>query len=911
MFPRIGTRTPHSRISSAVLIPEIGHAIWLTVDGESETLNPSVALQRARNEPTLVCHAPATFRRLGSETLPALDVLELFAFVRPAQFCLPTARGLAAALELPMPATSESAAQVLLLAADQLLTEVAPTEDTKAVARAMTAAGWSWGPSLLAAMSEEPPPAGAPSPAGLDVWRRMPEWDDVAPRPQPGNQPVEPAEARWRLAALLGEGAEDRPQQADYASAVTTAFRPREAPGVPQVVLAEAGTGTGKTLGYVAPASLWAERNDGVVWLSTYTRNLQRQLSQELARLYPDPNVRTNKAVTRKGRENYLCLLNLEEAVGRFGALRHREGVALGLLLRWASATDDGDLGGDFPAWLIDLVGGGHTLGLADRRGECIYSACPHYGRCFVERSVRRARQADLVIANHALVMIQAALGTDDHTLPTRYVFDEGHHLFDAADSAFAGHLTGREMTELRRWIIGTEGNVRRRGRGLGERIGDLFGADQDALDIFQGLLGAARALPAAGWPGRLSEDRPTGAAERFLARVRTQVYARASDTRSPHSLETEPHPLAEGVLEAAADLAAAMGRIATAMASLRERLRDKLDQEADELDTATRVRIESACRGLDRRGRAQASGWQRMLTDLSHVTPEVFADWFGIERIDGRDVDVGMYRHWIDPMEPFADAIAPHAHGLVITSATLTDRSGDAEADWRVAEHRTGVDYMPAPAVRAQVPSPFDYGVQTRVFVVNDVRKDDFDQVAAAYRELFLAARGGALGLFTAVARLKAVHDRIAAPIEEAGLPLYAQHVDRMNVATLIDIFRAESDSCLLGTDAVRDGVDVPGVSLRLIVFDRVPWPRPSILHKARRAAFGEGRYVDSLTRYRLAQAYGRLIRRDRDRGVFVLLDPMMPTRLCGAFPPGVQPSRVGLADALTELREFLGKPT
>ena len=111
-----------------------------------------------------------------------------------------------------------------------------------------------------------------------------------------------------------------------------------------------------------------------------------------------------------------------------------------------------------------------------------------------------------------------------------------------------------------------------------------------------------------------------------------------------------------------------------------------------------------------------------------------------------------------------------------------------------------------------------------------------------------------------------------------------------------------------MLGTDAVRDGVDVPGSSLRLIVFDRVPWPRPTILHRARRKAFGARAYDDMLTRLRLKQAYGRLVRRAGDRGVFVMLDPMMPSRLGGAFPEGVETNRVGLAEAVAELREFFG---
>ena len=111
-----------------------------------------------------------------------------------------------------------------------------------------------------------------------------------------------------------------------------------------------------------------------------------------------------------------------------------------------------------------------------------------------------------------------------------------------------------------------------------------------------------------------------------------------------------------------------------------------------------------------------------------------------------------------------------------------------------------------------------------------------------------------------------------------------------------------------MLGTDAVRDGVDVPGRSLRLIVFDRVPWPRPTILHRARRAAFGKKQYDDMITRLRMKQAYGRLVRRADDCGVFVMLDPMTPSRLLGAFPEGVTVAPVGLAEAVAEIREFFG---
>ncbi len=174
--------------------------------------------------------------------------------------------------------------------------------------------------------------------------------------------------------------------------------------------------------------------------------------------------------------------------------------------------------------------------------------------------------------------------------------------------------------------------------------------------------------------------------------------------------------------------------------------------------------------------------------------------------------------------------------------------------------------------------------------------------------RELFLAAGGGALGIFTAIRRLRAVHEKIAGPLADRGLALYAQHVDPLEVGALVDIFRAEEDACLLGTDAVRDGVDVPGRALRLISFDRVPWPRPDLLHKARRERFGGRSYDDSVARSRIAQAFGRLIRRADDKGVFVMLDAAAPTRLFTGLPEGITVQRMELVPALDAVRDFLG---
>ena len=214
----------------------------------------------------------------------------------------------------------------------------------------------------------------------------------------------------------------------------------------------------------------------------------------------------------------------------------------------------------------------------------------------------------------------------------------------------------------------------------------------------------------------------------------------------------------------------------------------------------------------------------------------------------------------------------------------------------------------MTATPITASYDSPFDYAAQSKVIVIQDVNKNNLQQVAGAFRGLIKASGGGAVCLFTAINRMRTVYQEISPDLENAGLPVYGQHVDDIDIGTLIDMFRAEENATLFGTDAVRDGVDVPGKSLRLLIFDRTPWPRPNILHKARRKASGQGRtYDDMITRLKLKQAFGRLIRRANDKGVFVMLDSALPSKLYDAFPAGVEVQKLGLAAAVREIEGFL----
>ena len=174
---------------------------------------------------------------------------------------------------------------------------------------------------------------------------------------------------------------------------------------------------------------------------------------------------------------------------------------------------------------------------------------------------------------------------------------------------------------------------------------------------------------------------------------------------------------------------------------------------------------------------------------------------------------------------------LAP-AQGVLVTSATLTGPNGD----WNRAEARTGTRHLDTAIERFAAKSPFDYAAQSEVLIVTDLKRGDMPGLAHAYARLIEASKGGTLGLFTAIARLKAVYARIADRLAREGLPLYAQHVDPIDTGTLVDIFRDDPHASLLGTDALRDGIDVPGHSLRLVIMEQVPWPRPTVLHAARR---------------------------------------------------------------------------
>ncbi|MFM6854978.1 MAG: ATP-dependent DNA helicase, partial [Sphingopyxis sp.] len=590
--------TPAPPLYSALHVSHAG--IWLaTPDGETRVISRGEAVRTAADRPVVVLGAPMIGQRLGYPDLSGLDLLELFAFVHPARFAVPTPKGMADALGIAGGSVADADVPRLLLAcAGKLLATLSAGDWAERVgawdtAQALHRLRWPWGGIVAARIP-------TPQSAEPGLFARLPEWEEEQARPQPRPVIIPPLAAVERLADLTGHGAEQRPGQRAMAQAVTQIFAPRQKRGAPVMLLAEAGTGIGKTLAYLAPAAEWTAASGGTVHISTFTKNLQRQLARETRRLYSSEAEHRARVVVRKGRENYLCLLNLEDALQ--GGFAGRAAIFARLAARWAAYTRDGDMvGGDLPGWLPTLFRRAGATALTDRRGECVYAGCPHWRRCFIERSARASRSADIVIANHALVVVNAARGREGESPPTRMIFDEGHHLFDAADSMFAATLSGQEAIELRRWVIGPEGKSKGRRRGLAARLADVASYDDAGAEAIEAARIAALALPADGWLARQGGDgEPDGPIEQLLAAVRAMVYARDAASDRPdgdagYGLEAELAEPDGRLTSAAMDAVAALDALLRPLTLLGQRMEALLNEPPDWMDGQARARVEGA----------------------------------------------------------------------------------------------------------------------------------------------------------------------------------------------------------------------------------------------------------------------------------------------------------------------------
>ncbi|QAY62320.1 ATP-dependent DNA helicase [Xylanimonas allomyrinae] len=608
-------------------------------------------------------------------------------------------------------------------------------------------------------------------------------------------------------------------------------------------LLVQAGTGTGKSLGYLVPAVRHAVLADERVIVSTATLALQRQVvtrdlplvADAVAPLLP----RTPKVALLKGWHNYLCrhktsggypaddatLFDLSALAPGEGAAdhpaeagrTHRDDGTASLadhvrrLHAWARETDSGDRDELVP-------------GVPDRAWrqvsvtslECLGQRCPLLAECFPEQARAAAREADVVVTNHAMLGI--AVSGNPGVLPEHgvVIVDEAHELADRVTSAATVDLS---LTTI-------EHAARLARRHAATETTQLDAAAQ----AFGSLVAQA---PAGTFPLGLPDDLRTAvsavrdAARELLTRVKPDGKAK----------DTPPN----GGSKMAQSAVLQLFEVAERMAAE--------DTSGDVLWCA-------------RPGEGPGSGWGDGVSRL-HAAPLHVA---GLIRAGLLAESAGVFTSATLTLGGRFDAVAGSL-GL--------GRDGDEGGDW------TGID----------VGSPFDYPRQGILYVARHLpapgreptTEAQFDEIAG----LIEAAGGRTLGLFSSRRAVDAAAEAMRARLD---VPVLAQGDDQL--PTLVQQFAADPATCLFGTLSLWQGVDVPGASCQLVLIDRIPFPRPDDPVRSARAraveqSGGNGFMQVSATHAALllAQGAGRLIRTTDDRGVVAVLDPRLVTARYGTF--------------------------
>jgi ATP-dependent DNA helicase DinG len=643
---------------------------------------------------------------------------------------------------------------------------------------------------------------------------------------------------------------EPRAGQVEMAAAVARVF---EQGGV---LLAEAGTGTGKTLAYLVPAILSRER----VLISTGTKNLQEQIYFKDIPALRDALGIPFTAAYMKGRANYLCLHKMDQLSDGAGPASHD--VFLPIIRDWAGRTETGDRAEleDLPedvAFWNDVSATAET---------CLGTECPRHDACFVTRMRQRAAEADVVIVNHHLLCADAAVRQNKfgEVIPacSRAIVDEAHQLEDVATQYFGYSVSNYRIEELARDV---------------ERL--VAGGAIEEREPKEEL---ARAI-----------DRLRDHARAFFTDL---AFAHRGDSRARNEERVRATAASLGeVHDAAAGLTGALDVLEATLQLLAVSRRggplgppdDAARPEGRALRTTDRD--ETTDGEVDRsEDFAALAGRAATLRDeLRFLLRGGDEEYVYFVEFRGRGIFLRASP--IDVSTIVRDLLLDKMHTTVLTSATLT-------VDGRFDYVRERLGIRGADEIR--LASEFDFARQAILYLpprMPDPRSDTF-AVAASREviEILKRTHGRAFVLFTSYATMRAVQ-----ALAEMALdyPIFAQGTSPRS--QLLNQFRATPHAVLFATSSFWQGVDVVGEALSCVIVDKLPFASPgdpitAARIDAIRARGGDpfGEYQVPLAILALQQGLGRLIRHRRDRGVLAVLDPRLRTkgygrRFVASLPP------------------------
>lgn len=674
-------------------------------------------------------------------------------------------------------------------------------------------------------------------------------------------------------------------------------------------VFAEAGTGTGKTLGYIAPALAFLQQNPKQqVLISTYSKALQKQVFKELQNSLAISNLRT-KACLIKGNNNYICLLNYEHLVSNT-ILFPKARLFLTVLALWLQDSEYGDLiGGDISPLLFHLFPSELSNFVLNRHEECLYNRCRHFKKCFIMNTKKRAKDSNIIVANHFYTLKNAGLGV-------KYaIFDEAHHLLSTADEVFSYNISNKSIALLNYWLFGSQNhkraNIRAELNGFKQRLSFLLQdgeTSQEAKDLNEMLLVVGDTLLQSCKPyvadmlsiNRVIGHMPSNLIEQFLHHIYLYVLEHNDDSQQYYSLES-----ALDYKDLSSDFLADIKKLITAFEralNIASNFYGLLQQKVNLVKMEEKTALEDFIKLFESKFLTSLAENINMLSEITKAPDKDFIYRFVIEKNEGQITNIAYYKNYVNPSNPLANVIFNNLNSFTLTSATLLDTLQTKETEATFLK-RYGLNFLPDfNTEKIQIKSSFNYKENSKIFIIHNTNPDN---LAASIESLFKASGGGGLALFTALTRLKQVYKGIYSRLLDVDINLLSASMNNQKIENLIDIFKDDENSCLLGSDSARDGIDIPGKALRLVVFERTPWPKSDLLYKARVKNLGK-EYTLELIRLKLRQALGRIIRSPNDKGIFIVLDKSFPSSLAYAFPEDVNIQKLSLTEALPLVEAF-----